>query len=85
MNEISGAIAATVVEQTAATAEISRNASEAARGTQDVSSSVARVRSLADQTGGAASQVLSAAAELATQSLTVKQEVDGFLGEIRAA
>ncbi|SEP43491.1 Methyl-accepting chemotaxis protein [Methylobacterium sp. ap11] len=85
LNEIGGAIAATVVEQTAATAEISRNASEAARGTQDVSSSVARVRSLADQTGGAASQVLSAAAELATQSLTVKQEVDGFLGEIRAA
>ncbi|KMO38044.1 methyl-accepting chemotaxis protein [Methylobacterium aquaticum] len=85
LNEISGAIAATVVEQTAATAEISRNATEAARGTQDVSSSVARVLSLADETGGAASQVLSAAADLATQSLTVKQEVDGFLGEIRAA
>ncbi len=85
LNEISSAIAATVVEQTAATAEISRNATEAARGTQDVSSSVSRVLSLADQTGGAASQVLAAAAELATQSLTVKQEVDGFLGEIRAA
>ncbi|WP_238192729.1 methyl-accepting chemotaxis protein [Methylobacterium frigidaeris] len=85
LNEISSAIAATVVEQTAATAEISRNANEAARGTQDVSSSVARVLSLADETGGAASQVLAAAADLATQSLTVKQEVDGFLGEIRAA
>ncbi|QRE77649.1 HAMP domain-containing protein [Methylobacterium aquaticum] len=85
LNEISGAIAATVVQQTAATAEISRNATQAARGTQDVSSSVARVRSLADETGGAASQVLSAAADLATQSLTVKREVDGFLGEIRAA
>ncbi|MET7242678.1 HAMP domain-containing methyl-accepting chemotaxis protein [Methylobacterium sp. EM32] len=85
LNEISSAIAATVVEQTAATTEISRNANEAARGTRDVSSSVARVRSLADETGGAAAQVLAAAADLATQSLTVKQEVDGFLGEIRAA
>ncbi|MFH6782893.1 MULTISPECIES: methyl-accepting chemotaxis protein [Methylobacterium] len=85
LNEISGAIAATVVEQTAATTEISRNATQAARGTQDVSASVARVLSLADETGGAASQVLMAAAELATQSLTVKQEVDGFLGDIRAA
>jgi methyl-accepting chemotaxis protein len=85
MNEISGAIAATVVEQTAATTEISRNATQAARGTQDVSSNVSRVLSLADETGGAASQVLMAAAELATQSLTVKQEVDGFLSEIRAA
>ncbi|WP_245238610.1 methyl-accepting chemotaxis protein [Methylobacterium platani] len=85
LNEISGAIAATVVEQNAATAEISRNANQAARGTQDVSLSVARVLSLADETGGAASQVLTAAAELATQSLAVKQEVDGFLGDIRAA
>ncbi|AWN50309.1 chemotaxis protein [Methylobacterium terrae] len=85
LNEISGAIAATVVEQTAATAEISRNATQAARGTQDVSASVARVLTLADETGGAASQVLTAAADLATQSLTVKQEVDGFLGDIRAA
>ena len=85
LNQISGAIAATVVEQTAATTEISRNASEAARGTRDVSSRVARVLSLADETGGAAAQVLAAAADLATQSLTVKQEVDGFLDEIRAA
>ncbi|AWN55588.1 chemotaxis protein [Methylobacterium sp. 17Sr1-1] len=85
LNEISSAIAATVVEQTAATTEISRNANEAARGTRDVSSSVARVRSLADETGGAAAQALAAAADLATHSLTVKQEVDGFLGEIRAA
>ncbi|MGE7413288.1 methyl-accepting chemotaxis protein [Methylobacterium tarhaniae] len=85
VNEISGMIAATVTEQTAATTEISRNASQAARGTQDVSAAMAGVLGSAGETGSAASQVLMAAAELATQSLTVKQEVDGFLRDIQAA
>jgi len=85
VSEISGSIASTVVEQTAATSEISRNAGQAAKGTQDVSSNVARVLAAAGETGSAASQVLNAAAELAKQSLAVKQEVDGFLRDIRAA
>ncbi len=85
INEISGMIAATVTEQTAATAEISRNASQAAQSTQDVTAAMAGVLGSAGETGSAASQVLMAAAELATQSLTVKQEVDGFLREIQAA
>ena len=85
VSEISGSIASTVVEQTAATSEISRNASQAARGTQDVSSNVTRVLAAAGETGSAAAQVLNAATELAKQSLAVKQEVDGFLREIRAA
>ncbi|KTS04916.1 chemotaxis protein [Methylobacterium radiotolerans] len=85
INEIAGMIASTVVEQTAATGEISRNASEAARGTQDVSANVARVLTSTGETGSAATQVLSAAAELATQSLSVKQEVDAFLLDIQAA
>jgi methyl-accepting chemotaxis protein len=85
VNEISGAIATTIVEQTAATSEISRNAGEAARGTQDVSSNVARVLASSGETGSAATQVLNAAAELAAQSLKVKQEVDDFLRDIQAA
>ncbi|MCJ2087916.1 methyl-accepting chemotaxis protein [Methylobacterium sp. E-005] len=85
VSEISGSIASTVVEQTAATSEISRNAGQAAKGTQDVSSNVARVLAAAGETGSAAAQVLNAAAELAKQSLAVKQEVDGFLRDIRAA
>jgi methyl-accepting chemotaxis protein len=56
VNEISGAIATTIVEQTAATSEISRNAGEAARGTQDVSSNVARVLASSGETGSAATQ-----------------------------
>ncbi|AWN38233.1 HAMP domain-containing methyl-accepting chemotaxis protein [Methylobacterium radiodurans] len=85
MNEISGTIAATVTEQTAATSEISRNANQAARGTEHVSANVARVLATSGETGSAATQVLTAAAELATQSLSVKQEVDSFLRNIQAA
>ncbi len=85
INEISGMIATTVTQQTAATTEISRNASQAARGTQDVTAAMAGVLGSAGETGSAASQVLMAAAELATQSLNVKQEVDGFLRDIQAA
>jgi len=85
MNEISSMIAETVVQQTAATSEISRNASEAAQGTQDVSANIVRVLHSADETGSAAAQVMAAAAELANQSATVKQDIDGFLDDIRAA
>ncbi|WP_375453794.1 methyl-accepting chemotaxis protein [uncultured Methylobacterium sp.] len=85
VNEITGTIAATVVEQTAATNEIARNASEAARGTQDVSMNVAGVLASSGETGSAAQQVLGAAAELASQSLSVKKDVDDFLAAIRAA
>ncbi|NEU15015.1 methyl-accepting chemotaxis protein [Methylobacterium sp. BTF04] len=85
INQVTGSIAATVVEQTAATNEIARNASEAARGTQDVSANVAKVLVSANETGSAASQVLAAATELAMQSQAVKREVDEFLEAIQAA
>jgi methyl-accepting chemotaxis protein len=85
VNAISGAIAATVVEQSAATGAIARNAGEAARGTQDVSATVARVLAASGETGSAAVQVRDAASELATQALSVKQEVDTFLRHIQAA
>ncbi|NGM38987.1 hypothetical protein G4G93_34780 [Methylobacterium sp. DB0501] len=85
MNEISAAIASTVTEQAAATSEIARNAGEAAHGTRDVSENVACVLASSGETGAAAGQVLSAAAELASQSLSVKQEIDGFLQGIQAA
>ncbi len=85
INEIAGVISATVAEQTTATHEISRSAADAARGTQDLSTNIGRVRTSSAQTGDAASQVLSAAADLSMQSLSVKREVDGFLEAIRAA
>ncbi|WP_353845659.1 hypothetical protein [Methylobacterium sp.] len=41
---------------------------QAAQGTQDVSADVAKVLASSDETGSAAAQALSAAADLATQS-----------------
>ncbi|WP_132255919.1 methyl-accepting chemotaxis protein [Methylobacterium segetis] len=85
VNEISSVIAATIVEQTATTNEIARNVGEAARGTLDVSNNLAQVSASASETGSAAAQVLGSAQDLSNQSLALKQQVDTFLAQIRAA
>lgn len=85
VNEIATGIAAAVEEQGSATSEISRNVQEAAQGTQEVSSNITGVSQAAGEAGQAASQVLEATAELATQSTTLRNEVDKFLAEVRAA
>jgi len=85
MNEISTAIAAAMEEQGTTTQEITRNAQQAARGTQDVSSSITNVTQAAGETGAASGQVLGSASELGRQAETLRGQVAGFLAEIRAA
>jgi methyl-accepting chemotaxis protein len=88
VNEISGiasAIAAAVEEQAAATQEISRNVQEAATGTSEVTANIATVNEAAAETGAAASQVLSASGDLASQADVLRQEFDSFIHAIRAA
>ena len=88
VNEISGiasAIAAAVEEQAAATQEIARNVQEAAAGTNEVTANIATVNEAAAETGAAATQVLSASGDLASQADILKQEFDGFIHAIRAA
>ncbi len=85
MSQISTAIAAAMEEQGAATSEIARNVQEAARGTELVTGNIADVRQGASETGSAASQVLSAARELARHSSSLGQEVDSFLSGVKAA
>jgi len=84
MAQISVSIAAAMEEQGAATAEISRNVHEAARGTELVTGNIAEVQQGAGETGTAATQVLSAAEELARYSEGLSQEVDTFLAGVRA-
>ena len=72
-------------EQGAATQEIARNVQEAAKGTQEVNANIAGVTTAAGETGTAASQMLAGAGELANQSETLRQEVDKFLADIKAA
>ncbi|NIX74996.1 methyl-accepting chemotaxis protein [Microvirga terricola] len=85
MSQISTSIAAAMEEQGAATAEIARNVQEAARGTDQVTGNIGDVRQGADETGVAASQVLSAAQDLAQHSASLEREVDAFLAEMKAA
>ncbi|MCJ2059334.1 methyl-accepting chemotaxis protein [Methylobacterium sp. J-048] len=88
IQEISGvatAIAASVEQQQAATQEIVRNVGQAASGTAEVTTNIAGVAGAADETGAAASQVLSAASALSRQSEHLSAEVRHFLATVRAA
>jgi methyl-accepting chemotaxis protein len=85
MSHISTSIAAAMEEQGAATGEISRNVQQAAKGTEQVTGNISDVRQGAGETGAAASQVLSAAKELALHSSDLSREVDTFLAGVKAA
>ncbi|MGJ4946999.1 methyl-accepting chemotaxis protein [Bradyrhizobium sp. HKCCYLS20291] len=85
MNEIAGAIASAVEEQGSATQEIARNVQQAAAGTGEISSNVTGVRQAATDTGGAAQQVLTASGELSKQSEMLREGVESFLADIKAA
>ena len=84
VNEIATTIAAAVEQQGAATQEISRNVQQAATGTTEVSSNIGNVSQAAQDTGAAATQVLSSAGELARNGTILKDQVDSFLREVRA-
>jgi methyl-accepting chemotaxis protein len=85
INEITTAIAAAVEQQGCATKEIARNVQEAAQGTSQVSGNIGAVTRTAGETGTAAGRVLNSAEELNRQAAALRQKVDGFLANIRAA
>ena len=78
-------MATSVEQQSAATAEISRNAQQAAIGTTEVSRNVVDIQRAERETGIATQQVKRSAETLADQASVLKQELDAFLAEIRAA
>jgi methyl-accepting chemotaxis protein len=84
VNEISTTIASAVEEQGAATQEISRSIQQAADGTVQVSTNIASVTKVAHQTGDAAGLVLASADALSKNGAVLKQQVEGFLRELRA-
>ncbi|MDP4005650.1 methyl-accepting chemotaxis protein [Methylobacterium sp. NEAU K] len=85
MSAYTASIAAAMEEQGAATQEITRNVQQAAQGTEQVTRNIAGVREGAGKTSVAASQVLSAAQELARYSASLSQEVGTFLSSVKAA
>jgi methyl-accepting chemotaxis protein len=85
MNEIATTIASAVEQQGSATAEIARNVQATASGTSQMSGSISGVTRAAGAAGTAAGEVLVLADELGTQAETLRSNVEGFLGRIRAA
>jgi methyl-accepting chemotaxis protein len=85
INEVTTAIAAAVEEQGAATREIARNIQHAAGGTSEVSTNIVGVSSASTQAGAAASEVLTASGALRREADVLREEIDAFLSNIRAA
>ena len=85
VHEISSGIASAMEEQGAATQEIARNVQEASEGTKEVSLNIAGVNEAVGETGRAAGEVLEASGELSNKSASLRQEIDHFLAEVRAA
>ncbi len=85
MSEITASISTSVDQQGDATREIARNIQSVAAGSNEISGHIGGVTSAAEATGKAASEVLSNARELDTQSGMLRNAVDEFLAKVRAA
>lgn len=84
ISEIASAIAAAVEEQHAATAEISRNVLQAARGTQDVTTNLEKLTATTGRVGDTSVSVLGASRALAGQAERLQEELSSFVQGIRA-
>jgi len=80
INDIATTVASAMEQQGASTREIARNVQQAAKGTRVVSENVVAVSRGADDTGSAAGQVLSSSQELAAHAISLRSEVEQFLG-----
>jgi methyl-accepting chemotaxis protein len=85
VNDTLDHVAAAVSSQGEATADISRNGSEAASGTSDVSREIENVQTAASRTGEVSNEVLSTSDHLAQEFDQLKQTVQGLIQQMRAA
>ncbi len=85
LDSINSGIAAATQQQSATTAAISRNITEAATGMTSVADKVAEVTRIAGDTETSTHEVLEAADALAAEAAKLKGEVENFLGSVRAA
>jgi len=85
MSEITVSISTAMDQQGDATREIARNIQSVAAGSNEISAHIGGVTTAAAATGSAASQVLSNARELDSQSGMLRGALDGFLTKLRAA
>ncbi|UVO30720.1 methyl-accepting chemotaxis protein [Bradyrhizobium arachidis] len=85
ISQIASTIAAAVEQQSAATQEIARNVQNVAHGTQEVAASITDVNRGAGETGAASAEVLNSAQMLSVESTRLREELDRFMANVRAA
>jgi methyl-accepting chemotaxis protein len=82
---IAATISSAVEQQSSATQEIARSVQNVAQGTQEAAANIMRVNRGATETGEASENVLNSARALSTESTRLREELDRFMANIRAA
>ena len=85
ISEIASSIATAVEQQGSATQEIARSVQNVAQGTQEAAANVMQVNRGATETGSASEEVLNSARSLSSESTRLREELDRFMANIRAA
>ncbi len=85
LNTLASTVATAIDQQMAAASEIGRNATEAAVGTQEVSSNITNVQMAAGTASAGSTQVLHSAKEVAEKTERIRGSVDRFISGVRAA
>ncbi len=85
ISSIASAIASAVEQQSSATQEIARNVQNVAQGTQQAAADIMQVNRGATETGSASEEVLNSAKSLSSESARLREELDRFMANIRAA
>jgi methyl-accepting chemotaxis protein len=85
MSAIASTIASAVEQQSSATQEIARSVQNVAHGTQEAATNIMQVNRGATETGSASEEVLNSAKTLSTESTRLREELDRFMANIRAA
>jgi methyl-accepting chemotaxis protein len=85
IDQAATAIAAAVEQQSAATGEISRNASEASSGTQEVTNNIMGVQTASTQTSAATQTVREHADRLQGEAKGLTKAIDEIVEELRTA
>jgi methyl-accepting chemotaxis protein len=85
ISNIASAIASAVEQQGSATQEIARNVQNVAQGTQQAAADIMQVNRGATETGSASEEVLNSARSLSSESARLREELDRFMANIRAA
>jgi methyl-accepting chemotaxis protein len=85
ISSIASSIAGAVEQQSSATQEIARSVQNVAQGTQEAAANIMQVNRGATETGSASEEVLNSAKSLSTESTRLRDELDRFMANIRAA